>query len=218
MKAKLIIVDDHRIFAQGLKKIFDDCDDIECIAVAYTGESGYELAKRLKPNVVILDISLPDISGIEVARKIKNTCKACEILILTAYDDYSLLQNALSTGVGGYLLKTADRDEIVSAVRTAYLGSRVYTKEIADAIFSAHFRHHASKSGEVTPSLHPRQLEILKLVAKGCSNKEIALSLSISEHTVASHIANILRNLGLSTRGQAIVYALKKGWFSISEL
>ena len=212
---KLLIVDDHPVFREGLCQMLDEIDDIECIGQASDGHEAVKLAEELHPDVVILDISMPDLNGIEAARRIKTACPQTSILMLSAFDYESYILGSLQAGASGYLLKDRPLGEIADAIRLVNKGQSVLDTNVTGKIID-HLAFSPDGSKSRPGELNSREMEILKLVAQGMSNKEIASILIISERTVQTHLVNIFKKLKVSSRTQAIIYGLRKGWFNIS--
>lgn len=216
-KIRILVADDHPIVRNGLCQLCEAEEDLECIAKVDDGEQAVKLAKELVPDVAIIDIAMPKMNGIEAAKQIKEDFPSTAVLIISAYKyDYYLLA-CLRAGVDGFLLKDAPPTEIVNAIRMVHAGRGVFDLETAGKLM----RDLATSkdTGSLGSSeLCLRELEVLKLAAKGMGNKEIADKLCISEHTAGSHLAHIFRKLGVQSRTEAILHALKQGWFNIDDL
>lgn len=216
-KIRVLVADDHPIVRDGLCQLCEVEEDLECIAKVDDGEQAVRMAKELVPDVAIIDIAMPKMNGIEAAKQIKEDCPTTAVLIISAYKyDYYILA-CLKAGVDGYMLKDTPPAQIVNAVRMTHAGKGVFDLETTGKLMRGLA---ASKDeGSLGSSeLCTRELEVLKLAAKGMGNKEIADRLSISEHTAGSHFAHIFRKLGVQSRTEAILYALKQGWFNIDDL
>jgi NarL family two-component system response regulator LiaR len=221
-KIKLLIVDDHPAFNKGLRRILDEEEDMECVGQAADGIAAVRLAKRLKPDVVLLDVSMPKLNGTQAAKEISKHCPNIAIIMLSAFDYEAFVLASLRAGARGYLLKTAPMEKITSAIRLVHKGGSVLDIKVTDKLVN-HLRlrgadvdrHTRNKMG--FEMLHPREFEIIDLAAKGMSNKEIANELTISERTVQTHMVNIFRKLGATSRTQAVLYALRKGWIELDE-
>lgn len=215
----ILLADDHPAFLEGLKRYLGDQDGLEVVGVARDGEEAFTLAKDLHPDVAIIDISMPVLNGIEAARLIKQALPAVAVLILSAYYDEPYVISAMQAGATGYLVKTVDIVEIAAAVRALSSGETVLDAKATEAVMK---RLAASSNdisiGEMSPALHQREMEVLLLAAKGMSNKEIAQHLSISIHTVQTHLSNIFSKLGVNSRTEAALLALRRGWLTLDEL
>jgi NarL family two-component system response regulator LiaR len=221
-KIKLLIVDDHPAFNKGLRHMLEEEEDLECVGQAVDGVSAIKLAKRLKPDVVLLDVSMPKLNGTQAAKEISKHCPNTAIIMLSAFDYEAFVLASLRAGARGYLLKTAPMEKIISAIRLVHKGGSVLDIKVTDKLVN-HLRLKGSDVDRPVSNkmgfemLHPRELEIIDLAAKGMSNKEIANELTISERTVQTHMVNIFRKLGATSRTQAVLYALRKGWIELDE-
>lgn len=212
-KIRLLIADDHPTFRDGLARILEDEEDMECVGKAADGLEAVKMAKELLPDVVLIDISMPNLDGISAAKQIRTASKNTAIIIISAFDYDSYILAALQAGATGYMLKTTPLGELVSAIRLVNKG-----ESVLDIKATGKLVRHLKVSGDNRTSLEPllsREGEVLNLAAKGMSNKEIAKELAISERTVQTHLLNVFRKLGVSSRTQAVLYALKKGWISL---
>ncbi|MDD5510411.1 MAG: response regulator transcription factor [Dehalococcoidales bacterium] len=215
-KIKVMIADDHRLFSEGLRQLINTEPDLECIAVARDGEEAVEMAQSFNPDVLLLDISMPRKNGIEAAKEISKMSPNIAILILTAYKNDQYVFSSIDSGVSGYLLKDSDPADLLNSIRLLYSGEAVFNLELARKYVH---RVTSNEQGrlEGNNDLHIRELEILNLVAKGMTNKEISKKLFISEHTVSGHLVNIFRKLGVSSRTEATLHAIKKGMVTVDE-
>jgi NarL family two-component system response regulator LiaR len=218
-KIKVLIADDHALVREGTRRILNQEEDIEVVAEASDGEETVSLATRYKPDVAIIDISMPKLDGIGATRQIKALFPEMAVLILSAYDDDQFVFSLLEAGAAGYLLKSVHGKELVDAVRAVYAGESVLHPSIAKKVLSR-FARTPEKAVEEEPGelLSKREIEILKLVTRGLSNKDIADELYLSIRTVQGHIGNIFNKLKVSSRTEAVVHALKKGWVSLDDV
>jgi len=215
----VLIADDHTLVRDGTRRILETEKDLEVVAEASNGEEAVALTSSLRPDVAIIDIAMPVLDGIEVTRRIKALYPATAVLILTAHDNDQFIYNLLEAGAAGYLLKSVRSQELVDAVRALHAGESVLHPAIARKVLN----YFASPSGRDkkqgrSETLTQRELDILKLVTKGLSNKEIANELSLSARTVQRHLESIFIKLQVGSRTEAVVRALKEGWITLNDV
>lgn len=213
-KIRLLIADDHPTFLEGLCRLLADEEDLECVAKSEDGVEAVKQAKELQPDVAIIDVSMPIVNGIDAAKQIKAVSPNTAILMISAFDYQSYILASLRAGASGYMSKSMPLSTLVSAIRLVNNGERVLDLKATDKIVNYLASSDGSGKADLEP-LHPREQEIVKLAARGMSNKEIAGELYISERTVQTHLVNIFRKLGVSSRTQAALHAIKKGWITI---
>jgi DNA-binding NarL/FixJ family response regulator len=218
-KIKILIADDHAFVREGTRRILEQEPDLEVVAEAGDGEEAVRLASDLKPDVAIIDVAMPKLDGIEATRRIKALCPAVAVLVLSAYDDDQFVFGLLEAGAAGYLLKSVRGHEIVDAIRAVDAGESVLHPSVARKVLNR-FASVSSRAQRKKPLelLTDREMEVLKLVTKGLSNKDIADGLSLSVRTVQGHLANIFNKLGVSSRTEAVVHALKEGWVTLDDV
>jgi NarL family two-component system response regulator LiaR len=218
-KIKILLAEDHVVVREGTKKLLESQPDFEVVGEAGDGEEAVELTKQLHPEVVIMDITMPKLSGIEATKQIKVLCPTAAVLVLTGYDYDEYVFALIEAGAAGYLLKEATGDELIEAIRLVKAGEPAVHPRIMRKILD-HLRTPVQEPAEIptAESLTEREMEVLKWAVKGMSNKEIADALCLSVRTVQAHLQNIFNKLGVGSRSEAIVYALKKGWLSLGEL
>lgn len=216
---RVLIADDHAFVREGTRRILEQEEDMEVVAEASDGEEALRLSGELKPDVVLMDISMPKMDGIEATKKIKEQNPSIVILILTAYDDDQFIFGLLEAGAAGYLLKSVHGREIVEAIRAVYAGESVLHPSVARKVLNR-FGKIGDKPQKKAPfeDLSDREMEVLKLVTKGLSNKEIADELFLSIRTVQGHLGNIFNKLLVSSRTEAVVRALKEGWVTLEDV
>jgi two-component system NarL family response regulator len=209
---RVIIADDHALFRRGLMMVLEEEDDIEVVAEAANGREVVELARELAPDVVVMDVRMPQVDGIAATRAILEAVPAAMVLVLTVSDDEDDLFEAMKAGAAGYLLKEISIDEVGQAVRSVTRGQRLVTPSLATKLISefATISRRAAERRFDAPQLTARELEVLKHVSDGSSNREIGSRLGISENTVKNHVRNILEKLRLHTRMEAVLYAMRE--------
>jgi two-component system, NarL family, response regulator LiaR len=216
---KILLAEDHIITREGIHRLLDGEKDLEVVGEASDGEEAVKMATALQPDVVIMDIAMPRLNGIEATRQIKVIRPATAVLILSAYDDDEYVFSLLEAGAAGYLLKTAGGDELTRAIRAVNRGEPVLDPIIARKVINR-FRepNKAPKGTRLSEHLSDRELDVLKLAARGMSNKDIADELHLSRRTVEGNLRTIFNKLGVGSRTEAVLYGLRKGWFTLEEL
>jgi DNA-binding NarL/FixJ family response regulator len=203
-RVRVLIVDDHPVVRTGLRGMLEGEPSLEVVGEASDGEEGVELTERLSPNVVLMDLRMPGVGGVEATARIKERMPDAHVLVLTTYDSSADILRAIEAGATGYLLKDAPREELFRAVRAAAQDKPVLAPEVA-----AHLMERVRWPSEET--LSSREVEVLELVAQGKSNRDIAGELWISEATVKSHLLHIYDKLGTADRASAVAAAMKRG-------
>jgi two-component system NarL family response regulator len=209
----VLIVDDHALFRRGLQMVLEGEPDIDVVGEASDGQEAVERAERTSPDVVLMDVRMPKRSGIEATRAIKDMLPSTKILMLTISDEEADLYEAIKAGASGYLLKEISIDEVANAVRAVQQGQSLISPSMASKLlteFAAMVKRRDERSQVPGPRLTERELEVLKLVAKGMNNRDIGAELFISENTVKNHVRNILEKLHLHSRMEAVVYAVRE--------
>jgi DNA-binding NarL/FixJ family response regulator len=209
-KIKVLLADDHPLILEGLKKILDLEADIEVMGLACNGLEAVQMVERYRPHVVLLDINMPGYDGVKACTEIKEKVPETKVIALTVCEEEEKVVQILKAGAKGYFLKDVNPDKLLDAVRNVVKGQSFIHPKIADKVINQ--LTDIMKSGDVEKK-HPltiREIEVIKLIAEGLTNKEIAQKLFISEKTVKNHITNILRKLGLRDRTQAALWAIKK--------
>lgn len=207
---RLLIVDDHPAFRRGLELMLSDVDDIEVVAQAASGEEAVELAVQATPDVVLMDLRMPGLDGIESTRRLKRLHSSLSVVVLTMFEDDASVFAAMRAGARGYVLKGADQDEIERAVRAAAAGEAIFGPAIADRVI-LHFAQGGDHPRPTFPSLTQRESEVLSLIANGKGNAAIAHELGINLKTVRNHVSNVFTKLHVSDRASAIVKARESG-------
>lgn len=213
-RIKVLIADDHRVVREGLAAILKTKENIVVVGEAQDGQEAVEKASSLMPDVILMDVSMPRMSGVEATRQIKRTFPHVGIIALTMYDEQQYIFDLVRAGATGYLLKDTDSAQIVAAIRAVYRGESLIHPSVASKIL-AEFSLLAQKKGKkpswVEHDLSEREITVLKLVAEGKTNKEIANALDLSEKTVKNHVRNIFHKLQVYDRTQAAILAIRKG-------
>jgi DNA-binding NarL/FixJ family response regulator len=211
---RIVLADDHIILRQGVKKIIEEHGDLQVIGEAIDGFELLDLLKISIPDMVILDISMPNLGGIEVAKEIKNLYSAVKILILTMHKKMEYVYAVLSAGVEGYLLKQDTELELFTAIETIRLGKTYVSSCFTSSMTEDLIQYHLGERKESSEHLTTREKEVLKLIAEGKSSKEIASLLFISVYTVNNHRANIIKKLKLKRTADLVRYAIDKGYIA----
>jgi DNA-binding NarL/FixJ family response regulator len=214
---RVMIADDHVMFRQGLKRILQEMTDIEVVGEAGDGLELLALLNKIVPDMVILDISMPKLRGIEAIREIRMVHPDVKVLILTMHKDTDFLQQAITAGANGYLLKEDAEQEVFSAIETIR-GKKMYISPLLTGELTDDWAqiHRGERKTPFTEPLTPREREVLKLIAEGKSNKEIADLLFISVHTVVRHRANLMEKLNLKKTADLVRYAVQKGYLQVA--
>jgi DNA-binding NarL/FixJ family response regulator len=205
---RVLIADDHAVVRQGLRTFLDLQDDVEVVGEAVDGEEAIAAAREHAPDVILLDLVMPVLDGVAALPRLREAAPAARVIVLTSFGADERLFTALRGGATGYLLKDVEPAELVRAIRTAHAGQSPLSPAIAARLVDE--LAHGGRGGSVD-ELTPRELEVLRLIARGRSNKRIALELGVAEKTVKTHVSHVLAKLGLSDRTQAALYAVREG-------
>jgi NarL family two-component system response regulator LiaR len=215
----VLLADDHAVVRQGTRELLEREEGIDVVAEASDGKEAVQKAIKKRPDVVVMDFAMPELNGIEATRQIKAVAPGIAILVLTAYDSDQYVFAFLEAGAAGYLLKDIQVDELIDAIRAVHAGESILHPAIARKVINRF-----AKPEENTYTIHPvldqlteRELEVLRLAAKGMSNREIALELTISVRTVQTHLTNVFNKMGVGSRTEAVVHALRKGWITLED-
>ena len=217
-RAKVLLVDDHVIVRQGLKALLSDEPDMEVVGEANNGREALEKLAALEPDVILMDISMPGLNGIEATRQIKQRYPDVKVVILSMHANEEYVFQVLQAGAAGYVLKLSDSMEVLTAIRAALSGGSFLSPPISRTVINDYVRRaEARGQGSDLDLLTSREREVLQLLAEGRSNRDIAEELSISIKTVESHRSNIMNKLEVSSKAELIKYALRKGWATLEE-
>jgi NarL family two-component system response regulator LiaR len=219
MKTRILIADDHAMLREGMRNLLSQEKDFEIVGEAANGEEAVRLTRELKPDIVVMDIVMPKLNGVEATRQIKQVNPATAVLILTAYSDIRYIIELLEAGACGYLLKDAPGKEVVKAIRAVRSGESVLDPEVTRKLVQrlASLSKGPDEHG-TGGQLTAREMEILKWAARGLSNKEMSEKLFISLRTVKAHMTNIFNKLGCSSRTDAIIKGLKQGYIDLDDM
>jgi len=218
-RLRVLVADDHALFRRGLQMVLEAEPDIDLVGEASDGVEAIERSQELMPDVILMDVRMPKRSGIEAASQIKDLLPHVKILMLTISDEEADLYDAIKAGASGYLLKEIPIDEVADAIRSVWAGQSRISPSMASKLlneFAAMSKATGDRSQVPAPRLTDREMEVLRLVAKGMNNRDIAKELYISENTVKNHIRNILEKLHLHSRMEAVVYAVREKLLEIT--
>jgi len=213
---KILLAEDHKIVREGARQLLEQASDLVVVGEAESGEEAVQLAGTLQPDVVVMDLRMPGLNGLEATRQIRAAHAGVRVLMLSAYEAEQYVVPALEAGADGYLLKTVGGRELAQAIRNVHHGQTVLDPQVAGLIVGrlASRRLAAPDDGSSEP-LTGREMQVLQALADGKSNKEIADQLLISTYTVQVHLRNIFGKLGVSSRTEAVTYALRRGWIAL---
>jgi len=218
-KTRILIADDHAVLREGMRQLLEQEKDMEVVGEADDGEQAVRMTTELTPDIVLMDIVMPKLSGVEATKQIKKVSPGTCILILTAYSDIRYIVGLLEAGASGYLLKSARSDEIVGAIRAVRSGESVLdsmaTRKLLERVVNISTETTEEK---MRGQLSPRETEILRLAARGMSNRDIAQSLDLSMRTVKAHLSNIFNKMRCSCRTEAIVKGFREGYISLEDI
>ena len=216
---RVILCEDHLITRQGIRRLLEDEKGLEVVGEASNGEEVIQLVGEVKPDVILMDVAMPKLNGIEATRQIKIISPNTNVLILSAYDDDEYVFALLKAGANGYWLKNVSGSELVRVIKAVYKGDPVLNPVVAKKVVN-YFRLGENKitTADDTTKLSERELSIIRLAAKGLTNKDIAEDLHLSYRTVEGHLRDIFNKLGVGSRTEAVLQGLKMGWFTLEEL
>ena len=212
MAIRVVIADDHNVVRKGIRDLLLDEDDIAVVGEARNGHEAVDLATALQPDVVVMDIAMPEMTGVEATRQVRALAPDVRVLVLTAYEDDPYIYGLLDAGASGYILKTAESREIVRAVRATAAGQSAIDPAVAPRLIAR-----LTRPGTGSDTLTERELDVLRRAARGLTNKQIGADLAISDRTVQNHLANIYAKLGVASRTEAVTAALQRQLIKLNE-
>lgn len=211
-KIKILIVDDHSILREGIRVLLEGCGGMEVVGEAADGKEAIEKSRKLEPDLVLMDIAMPGLGGLEAMLEIRKTCPKTRVLVLTQYDNKEYIYRFLKAGASGYVLKKAVSGELISAIRAVHRGSSFLSPDVAPAVIEGYLQK-KDKELEEDPyeSLTYREKQVLKLIAEGHTNKQIADMLYMSVKTVMGHRTHVMEKLNIHSRTELVKFAIQKG-------
>jgi NarL family two-component system response regulator YdfI len=215
-KRRILIVDDHLVVREGLKLIFETEENYEVVGEAENGDKALVLTEQLKPDVILMDLKMPKMNGLEVIKALKVKNYSVPIIILTTFNDNNLIMEGLTLGAKGYLLKDTTREELIRTVESAIRGEMLLQPEISKSIFSSK-KGSSQSNNSFNIAITERELFVLQAIARGCTSKEIAFDMGISERTVKAHLTNIYSKLKVDSRSEAVAVAIEQGIIHIEK-
>ncbi|MGZ4109055.1 MAG: response regulator [Actinomycetota bacterium] len=214
---KVLVVDDHEVVRQGIKMVLETDPELEVVGEAASGEDAIDRVRELRPNVVVMDIGMPGLSGFEATRRIRQSNPDVQVLALTVHDSEAYVFQMLQAGATGYIVKRAPAVEVIQAVKRAYHGEAVLHPSVAKLLIRDYLSRVEKGEEASYDTLSDREREILKLIAEGKTNREMADLLYLSVKTVQAHRANLMRKLGMHDRTELVKYAIRKGIIGLDE-
>lgn len=209
-KIRILLADDHTILRAGIRSLLEAEPDMQVIGESEDGHAAVRMACELEPDVVLMDIAMPLLNGLEATRQIRRLCPQARVLILTMHENEEYIRQVLAHGAMGYILKDAAASDLLSAIRSVHRGAAVLSPAVTRLVIEDYLRWGDLHEGQIANGLSPREQEVLQLIAEGYTNKQIAEILCISIKTVQSHRANIMGKLDLHDRSELVKYAIRK--------
>lgn len=209
---RVALADDHPVVLAGIKSLLDDAADISLVGEARTGSAALDIIQEVRPDVAVIDISLPDMNGLELVRRLSQACPAVRLLVLTVHEDRAYVQPLLQAGARGYILKRSAGEDLARAIRSVAEGGVYLDPSVAEKAFSEPRRDPLGNRTETYEELSPRETEVLRYTARGFSNKEIAAELKVSIKTVETYKARACEKIGLHSRAAIVRYGALHGW------
>ena len=218
-KITILLAENHVVVRESIRRFLEREANFEVVGEAGDGEEAVQMVSQLKPDVIVMDISMPKLNGIEATKQIKALQPSAVVLILTAYDYEQYIFPLLEAGAAGYLLKDVSSRELISAIQTVHKGEAVLHPTVARKVMERLRQTKVEPTGErALDLLTEREITVLKMAARGMSNNDIAQELHLSVRTIESHLGSIFNKLGVGSRTEAVIQAMKKGWFTLEEL
>jgi len=217
MSTRILIADDHTIMRQGLRSLVEEADDMEVVDEASNGRDAVDLCCELKPDMVIMDVGMEDLNGIEATRKIMEECPSTKVVGLSVHSDRQYVGGMLEAGATGYLLKDCAFEELEDAIRTVLAGRTYLSPSIADIVVRNYVRQVPTKEPTAQAKLTPREREVLQLLTEGKATKEVARELNVSVKTIETHRRNVMHKLDLHSVAELTKYAIREGLTSLNE-
>lgn len=215
MKVRILLADDHKVFREGLRSLIEQQEDLEVVGDAETGRVAVNKTFQLKPDIVIMDIAMPDLNGIEATSQIRARVPETKVIALSMHSDKRFVSGMFHAGARGYLLKANAFDEVVHAVRSIITNRHYVSRDIADTIIGDYVNQATQAAPENRTVLSPREREVLQLLAEGHSTKDVAELLHVSTNTIDSHRAHIMTKLNIRTFADLVKYAIREGFTSL---
>jgi len=214
-KIRIVLADDHQVVREGTRRMLEREPDIEVVGEAADGSEAVRLVQEHRPDVVVLDVRMPGMSGIDATRQIKRAHPETRVLVFTAHDDDRYVFPLLDAGADGYVLKTVGQRDLVKSIRDVYHGQTALHPAVARRVVDRLTKKAPFQGNGMVEALTEREMEVLLAVGKGWSNKEVSEALHISPHTVQVHLSNIFGKMGVRTRTEAVLYAIRQGWVDV---
>lgn len=209
---RVVLADDHQVVREGTRRMLERESDMAVVGEAEDGTEAVRLVDELHPDVVVMDVRMPGLNGIEATKQIKSAHPQVRVLVFTAHDDDRYVFPLLDAGASGYVLKTTRRRELVQAIRDVHRGETALHPAVARRVVQRLTHQSRLQGAGMVESLTEREMKVLEAVARGWSNREVSEALHISPHTVQVHLSNVFGKLGVKTRTEAVLYAIRQGW------